>query len=178
MRAHRIAALLVLALVTLVPGAAAAQQTHDHASHSPYSGMQSRDIKALDSAAVQDYLTGAGMGFALAAELNGHPGPRHVLELADQLRLTEAQREATSRIFDGMQREATALGEQIVELERELDRRFAHRHIDAQTLDELTGKVALLNGRLRAVHLRAHIEQTALLTGEQITLYQRLRGYE
>ena len=28
------------------------------------------------------------MGLALAAELNGYPGPLHVIELADSLRLT------------------------------------------------------------------------------------------
>ena len=36
---------------------------------------------------VQSYLSGAGMGYAKAAELNRHPGPMHVLELADQLKL-------------------------------------------------------------------------------------------
>jgi hypothetical protein len=29
---------------------------------------------------------------AKAAELNGYPGPKHVLELAQQLQLTDAQR--------------------------------------------------------------------------------------
>jgi hypothetical protein len=31
------------------------------------------------------------MGLALAAELNGYPGPRHAIDLANQLRLTADQ---------------------------------------------------------------------------------------
>ena len=34
------------------------------------------------------------MGLALAAELNGYPGPSHVLELADKLELSAEQRAA------------------------------------------------------------------------------------
>ena len=36
------------------------------------------DIKALSSEEVEQYLSGAGMGYAKAAELNRHPGPIHV----------------------------------------------------------------------------------------------------
>ncbi|HEX6309441.1 MAG TPA: hypothetical protein VFZ69_14690 [Longimicrobiales bacterium] len=175
MRMHRIAVLFV---VLFAPTVAAAQQNHDHAGHSQYAGMQSREIKALDSTAVHSYMTGAGMGFALAAELNRYPGPRHVLELADSLNLTASQREATAQIFERMDRAARGLGEEIVALERELDQRFAHRHIDAATLAGMTERIGVLNGRLRAVHLSAHLEQTALLTGEQVAAYQRLRGYD
>lgn len=166
-----------VAALAVLPGVLMAQSHEDHAAHSQYAGMQGREIKALDSAAVADYRAGAGMGFALAAELNGFPGPRHVLELADSLELTAAQRTGTERIFGTMQRRAQELGEQILELERELDRRFAHRHIDAAALEDLTGRIAGLNGRLRAVHLGAHLEMTALLTEPQIAKYIRLRGY-
>jgi hypothetical protein len=174
MRGHRTAGLLIL---IMLPGAASAQQDHDHGSHSQYAGMQAREIKALDSAVVADYMSGAGMGYALSAELNGYPGPRHVLELADSLALTDAQRTATHEIFERMQAQAIETGRQIVELERQLDLRFAHRHIDAATLDDLTGQIAVLNGRLRAIHLRAHIDLTAILDDEQVRAYDRLRGY-
>jgi len=174
MRRHCV--VLVAALLAL-PAAAAAQQNHDHGAHSEYAGISGRDIKALDSASVNNYLSGAGMGFALSAELNGYPGPRHVLDLADSLQLTAEQREATQAIFERMQLRAIALGTQVVELERQLDQRFAHRHIDTALLDNMTGQIAALNGRLRAVHLQAHLEVTALLTNEQTAAYKRLRGY-
>ncbi len=34
---------------------------------------------------------GEGMGIVKYAELNGYPGPKHVLELVNELRLTEEQ---------------------------------------------------------------------------------------
>jgi len=52
--------------------------------HSPYAGQEKRSIKALSQAQIENFLSGAGMGFAKAAELNHYPGPKHVLELADQ----------------------------------------------------------------------------------------------
>ena len=168
---------VVLAVLLALPAAAAAQQNHDHSAHSEYAGISGREIKALDSAAVNNYLTGAGMGFALSAELNGYPGPRHVIDLADSLQLTAEQREGTQAIFERMQLRAIALGTQVVELERQLDQRFAHRHIDGAVLEDMTGRIATLNGQLRAVHLQAHLEVTALLTDEQTAAYNRLRGY-
>ena len=41
-----------------------------HAQHSPYMGMEEREIKALSADQVAAYLAGNGMGFALPAELN------------------------------------------------------------------------------------------------------------
>ena len=61
-------------------------------SQSPYTGMQTRPIKALSEQQVADLRAGRGTGLALAAELNGYPGPSHVLELADKLELTTNQR--------------------------------------------------------------------------------------
>jgi hypothetical protein len=175
MRVHRIAPLLVL---IGLPGAASAQQNHDHAGHSQYAGMEKREIKALDSAAMEDYMTGAGMGFALSAELNGYPGPRHVLELADSVALTAAQRTAMEELFERLQRQAIETGKQVVELERQLDQRFAHRHIDTVVLADLTGRISALNGRLRAIHLQAHLDATAILDERQVRAYNRLRGYQ
>ena len=57
-------------------------------AQSPYAGMQARSIKALSEQQIADLKAGRGMGLALAAELNGYPGPAHVLEVADQLGLS------------------------------------------------------------------------------------------
>ena len=51
--------------------------------HSHYASMQSRDIKALSASDIEGLRAGRGMSLALAAELNGYPGPLHVLELGD-----------------------------------------------------------------------------------------------
>ena len=57
---------------------------HAHAQQpaAPYAGYQQRPIKALSEQQIADLRAGRGMGLALAAELNGYPGPVHVLALA------------------------------------------------------------------------------------------------
>src|SRR5437016_7821449 len=92
---------------------------------SPYAGQQARSIKALSAEDIAGLLKGEGMGLAKAAELNGYPGPAHVLALAKQLKLGEAQRRQIQAIFDRMHADAVALGADIVERERTLDRQFA-----------------------------------------------------
>ena len=52
---------------------------------SPYAGEEAREIKALSTAETKSYLSGEGMGLAKAAELNGYPGPSHVLALGADL---------------------------------------------------------------------------------------------
>jgi len=144
---------------------------------SPYAGQETRPIKALSEDEVREYLSGSGMGLAKAAELNRYPGPRHVLELADRLALSADQRRQTERIFEAMRAEAVRLGEQVVARERELDGLFAAGSISPAALDRLAVELGTLQGRLRAVHLRAHLAQRELLTVAQRRQYEALRGY-
>jgi len=74
-------------------------------SSQPYSGMQGRPIKAVADQEVADLKAGRGMGLALAAELNGYPGPSHLLELSDKLGLTSDQHSALKGMFDAMKAE-------------------------------------------------------------------------
>lgn len=143
----------------------------------PHAAQQAREIKALSPAEIDDLLAGRGMGLARAAELNGYAGPAHVLELADRLGLTPAQIAATQALFARMSAEARALGAAIVDAERDLDAAFGRRAIDEDSLRAKVDAVAALQGRLRAVHLRAHLAQAALLSPEQIARYDALRGY-
>ena len=53
-------------------------------SQSPYVGQEYPERSRHCSMEISDYLSGKGMGLAKAAELNGYPGPAHVLELAEQ----------------------------------------------------------------------------------------------
>ncbi len=147
----------------------------DH--HSVYATQERTEIAALSRREMNDLLAGAGMGLARSAELNQYPGPLHVLELADDLGLDQAQRTAVEKIRRDMLEEAKRLGHEIVEAERHLDRRFAHRHIDEEVLRRSTDSIARLLGALRFVHLRAHLETRELLSGDQVEDYDRLRGY-
>jgi Spy/CpxP family protein refolding chaperone len=148
------------------------------ASPSPYAGLESRPVKALSEQRRAGLLAGAGLGYAMAAELNGHAGPKHVLELAPELELTAEQRAGVQASFDHMHAESVRLGEAILAAEEHLDRRFAHRHLDAATLAALTAEIARLEGQLRFAHLKAHLETDALLTPAQQVRYVELRGYD
>ena len=146
-------------------------------SPSPYAGEQSRDIKALSDDEIRGYLSGQGMALAKAGELNHYPGPLHVLELAEQLKLTAAQRRRTEEIRKVMLDEVIPIGKRIVEKEADLDRLFASGAIDKSQLDATLGQIGRLQGDLRAAHLRAHLEQKKILTPEQVAKYDELRGY-
>jgi Spy/CpxP family protein refolding chaperone len=145
---------------------------------SPYAYASDREIKALSPEDVHALRAAEGMGMALAAELNGWPGPRHVLDLADQLELTAEQREQIEQVRARMLAEAQRLGEEIITAESTLDSAFARRTATRQQVDQLSHSIGELRGRLRAAHLRAHLETTELLTRHQARLYQRLRGYD
>ncbi len=144
---------------------------------SPYAGQQTRPIKALSDQQVQGYLAGQGLGFAKAAELNHYPGPRHVLDLADQLGLDEAQLSATRLLFDDMRTKAKALGRELVAGERALDQLFALGKATSDAVRRQVTANARVAGRLRYTHLVTHLAQRDILTPSQRQAYDRLRGY-
>ena len=165
--------LIIFGLIITIPSLAFAQS-----GHSPYAGQEKREIKALSQEDVEGYLTGQGMGFAKAAELNHYPGPKHVLELARELLLEKEQIDQTKEAYDRMHKDAVSLGRKIVEKEGFLDHLFASGRIDVEKLREITLEIGTLRGGLRAVHLRAHLEMKQILTPHHIQRYDELRGYQ
>ena len=145
---------------------------------SPYAGQQGRAVKSLSEQDLDGLRAGAGAGYAKAAELNGYPGPAHVLELAQQLQLDAAQQEATKALLDGHKARARALGAELIDAEATLDRLFADKRADTASVDRATAQVGALQARLRAEHLKTHLAQTALLTPGQVQRYAALRGYD
>jgi Spy/CpxP family protein refolding chaperone len=160
----------VLAVTLLAAGAVAAPP-------SPYAGQESRAIKALSDGEIDDLTNGRGMGLAKAGELNGYPGPIHVLDLSAALELTPDQRAALAAIRDRMSAAAKPLGSAIIARERTLDEQFATGRITKPELAALTSEIGTLQARLRAVHLAAHLETKEVLSAAQIARYNALRGY-
>jgi Spy/CpxP family protein refolding chaperone len=152
-------------------GAAFAQESQ------PYAGWQARPIKALSEQDIADLRAGEGMGLALAAELNGYPGPRHVIDLSAPLQLTDAQRAEVAALFAAMQAEAVPLGEKLIAAEADLERLFAERKVTLASLEAATAAIGATESALRAAHLKYHISTAAVLTPAQIARYQELRGY-
>ena len=157
-----------LGLAIAASGAAAA---------SPYAGQESRAIKALSPEDVSALLSGKGMGFAKAAELNGFAGPAHVLELAPQLALTAEQRARTESLLASMSAKASSSGRALVDKERELDQLFATRAITPERLSSALKEIGALQAQVRSAHLEAHLAQVEILSPEQNARYRALRGY-
>lgn len=144
---------------------------------SPYVAEQTRSIKGLSDQEVEDYLAGKGMGFAKTAELNGYPGPAHVLELADALGLSPLQMTKTEQVFARMQARARDLGARLVDEERRLDGLFASKAVSRESLSKTLSAIATLQTEIRAVHLEAHLEEAEILSDAQTKKYWHLRGY-
>lgn len=170
--------LLTLAVFLALPAFAQHHGTHQSPTQaSPYAGQQDRGIKALSGEERRAWLEGQGMGLAKAAELNGYPGPMHVLELAAELGLSPAQAEATQELMKRHKSSARLLGRQLVETERQLDTAFREQRATDAEVDRLTARIGNLQASIRSEHLRTHLQQAALLTPEQIGRYSQLRGY-
>jgi Spy/CpxP family protein refolding chaperone len=161
----------LLSTILLLAAPALAQHPQSYAGH------QAREIKALSSEEVKQYQSGAGMSFALAAELNRYPGPLHSLELADRLKLTGPQRTALQLLMDNHKAEARAIGARVVESERELDALFRSGTVTAGELRAKVAATGALRADYRLSHLETHRRTRELLTPEQVALYDRLRGY-
>lgn len=177
-------ALFLSALAAAVPASAQNHGGHDGHSaatqvlpHSPYSGMETRRVKALSEEQIADLTAGRGMSLALVAELNGYPGPLHVLELGETLHLTDEQVSRTQKLLERMKAEAIPIGRRIIDEEATLDSLFAEKKITAVSLSEATTRISAVQGDLRAAHLRYHLETVEILSPEQVGRYSRLRGY-
>lgn len=169
--------IIAIPLVLFVLLSCSPANAQDPTVHSAHAGKETREIKALSKDEVAALLTGAGAGYALAAELNQFPGPKHTLDLRDKLKLTGAQVSKIEQIYADMNARAIVLGQQLIDAERKLDAAFANRTITPQRLAELTSRIGQLDASLRRVHLGAHLTTTAILTREQIRQYDVERGY-
>jgi hypothetical protein len=148
---------------------------------SPYAGQEGRDIKSLSDNDVQSLQNGTGEAFggmAKLAELNGYPGPRHVLDMASELQLTDRQRIEIERIYQNMSNIAKSIGAAIIAIEQDMDGAFANNTITQENLKLMLDKSADLYGQLRFVHLSAHFDTVQILTIEQVQMYNTMRGYD
>ncbi len=154
-----------------------AAQHADHAGHATYADLEPAEGTALTSEQVAALRAGEGMGLALPAELNGYPGPLHVLELADRLQLTPEQHRDVQAVREKMLTEARRLGEEIIGMERHLAGIFRSGDADAAAVHRITRHLGETRGALQAVHLEAHLATLRLLEPGQVEAYQVARGY-
>lgn len=162
----------ITAIAIFVSGPLNAQEDHQ-----PYAGFQDREISSLSATDIEELSKGAGWGLALPAELNGYPGPRHILELADQLDLTQTQKAQIEALFDDMQSRAIAAGADFIAAEATLDDLFRSGAADETTLTAAIDATAQARAKLRFIHLSQHLQTVEILSVDQVAQYNALRGY-
>ncbi|WP_174822010.1 hypothetical protein [Ruegeria arenilitoris] len=170
--------ILSMAVVSFaMPLSAFAQdQGHNHGG-SPYAGFEAREIKSLSDQDIAELRRGGGWGLALPAELNGLPGPAHLLELQEELALSSDQVAVITLIFEEMRAEAIAAGENFIAAEAAVSAAFEEADLTQEELAGLLARAAEARAALRLVHLSRHLATPALLSDEQVRKYSVLRGY-
>ena len=123
-------------------------------------------------------LKGQGMGLAEVAEINNFPGPKHTLDLKNELGLTRDQLKKTEALDKVVASAALAKGEEIVTAEEELTKLFEAGTISEKALRSKLEEIAKLRADLRFIHLQAHLRMKQILTPDQIKRYAELRGHE
>nr|WP_295888711.1 hypothetical protein [uncultured Devosia sp.] len=159
--------------ILILPTVAQETPHHSPASHETAEFSVPKSYSADD---VEELLQGAGRGMAKPAELNGAPGPTHVLELAEELELRPEQRMQIEAIRLDMKTNAIAVGQKLIALELALDETFAAGEVEAEALLAALDQIANAERDLRYIHLLAHLSTPALLTADQIQRYDALRG--
>ena len=118
---------------------------------------------------------GRGFGMAFAADQNGYPGPMHVLELKDRLKLTADQEARAQALMHAMFAESTPKSARLLDAEAKLRRLFADRAADDAAVRAAVAEVERARGEVRLVHLLAHLKTRDLLTEDQRRLYHEAR---
>jgi hypothetical protein len=169
--------LSMIALTAAVALLSATVLASESEHRSPYAGEQTRPIKSLSAEDIAELRRGGGWGLAKAAELNGMPGPAHLLEMKDEIALDAAQVAGIEALYAAMKAAAIAEGEKLIALEADLDRHFRDGTITEEVLRASLDEIAATQKTLRYVHLSTHLKTPAILSEDQIAKYNELRGY-
>lgn len=140
-----------------------------------HSQSQSKPLVPPDR---EDLLKGVGMGLAAIADMNNYPGPRHVLDLKNELGLTRDQVKKTEALEKVVSSSAVAKGGEIVQAEEELNQLFEAGTVSEKVMRSKLEQISKLRSDLRFIHLQAHLRMRQILTPEQIKLYTELKTRE
>lgn len=168
---------VLLVIPVLMFGAPAQASDTQHSHVSKYAGQEMRTIKGLSLDDIAELRRGGGWGLAKAAELNGVPGPAHLLEMKDEIPLDDTQVSAITKIYDQMKAQAIEQGERLIALERRLESHFQNRTVTDAILHSSLDAIAEVRKELRYIHLATHLKTPEILSEDQINKYNALRGY-
>lgn len=118
---------------------------------------------------------GHGFGMAFAADQQGYPGPRHILELREHLTLTPAQEVRVQALMTAIYAESQPRSARLLDAEAKLRRVFASGQADEAAVRAAVTEVEHARTELRLVHLMTHLRTREVLTEEQRRLYHEAR---
>ena len=146
---------------------------HSHAGGAPSTGhLTAQACLAEFDGVVAD---GRGFGMAFPADQNGYPGPMHVLELKDVLRLTPAQEARMTALRTAMFAESRPKSARLFEAEAALRRLFSDGMADEARVRAAVAAVERARTDVRLVHLLTHLQTRDILTDEQRRRYHEAR---
>jgi Spy/CpxP family protein refolding chaperone len=119
--------------------------------------------------------SGRGFGMAFVADQNGYPGPLHVLELKERLKLTAEQEAKARALLTAMFAESQPKSQRLLDAEAKLRHLFASGQADEAALRVAVAEVERARSEVRLVHLMFHLRTREVLTDEQRRLYHEAR---
>jgi Spy/CpxP family protein refolding chaperone len=120
-------------------------------------------------------IMGHGFGMAFVADQQGYPGPCHILELKDHLKLTPEQEARAQALVTAMYAESRPKSARLLDAEAKLRRLFASGHAEDAVVRAVVADVEQARTDLRLVHLLTHLRTREVLTDEQRRLYHEAR---
>ena len=158
-------------------GSAEAAWAQQHGGHGPESAGQGQKAVALSCAEQFEAVVreGYAFGMAFAADRNGYPGPRHILELKTQLGLTADQEAKVTELMHAMLAESRPKGARLLEAERRLERLYADGVADEASVRAAVAEAERARSELRLAHLLIHLRARDLLSREQRDAYRKIQ---
>ena len=154
----------------------AAAQTGGHGSHGADSATAAhRRMHAALEERNGVIAKGLGAGLAFPADQNFYPGPLHVLEHKDALRLTAEQERRMEALQTGMFAASRPASRRLLEAEGRLRRLFADGNADEPRVRAAVADVERAWTDVRLVHLLTHLQTRLALTDGQRRIYHEVR---
>ena len=172
MRRLRLGVFAAVGLAGLTAGTTVTRAQHAHGG----AGAQGHQVAQTCASDFEKVVgEGRGFGLAFAADQNGYPGPMHVLELKDRLKLTADQEAKARELMHTMFTESRPKGARLLEAEAKLRRLFAERVADEAAVRAAVAEVERARTEVRLVHLLTHLTTRDLLTEDQRRIYHEAR---
>src|SRR4029453_1750399 len=158
---------LSFALTAWLAGVAFAQGSPHHGPHGATGGTPHHTLaQTCDGAFEENVRDGRGFGMAFVADQQGYPGPLHVLELKDRLRLSRDQEAKAQALLTAMFAESRPKSTLLLNAEARRGQLFAAGRPDEAAVRKAVGEVEMARADVRLVHLTFHLKMRDALTDE------------